>query len=128
MKERIHNNIHTKTFRQNLRNDATKAERIVWKYIRNSQLGGYKFRRQHGIGPYIVDFYCAPLQLILELDGWVHGEKGRRQKDAIRQQYLEDNGFLLIRYKNAQIRYDFTSVLEDLYNKCTMRASEINHP
>lgn len=128
MKNRIHNHNTYKHLRQDLRNDATKSERTLWKHIRNSQLGGYKFRRQHGIGSYIVDFYCSTLKLIVELDGWVHGEEEQKRVDAVRQAFLENQGFFVIRYRNEQIRYDMKSVLHDLYMKCKWRDSEIKHP
>ncbi len=68
-------NLHEiKGKRQDLRNCMTMPEKILWKWIRNEQLG-YKFRRQHSIGKYIADFYCSELQLVVEVDGQIHGEE-----------------------------------------------------
>ena len=69
---KIHNNKNQKSRRKNLRNNMTKAEIILWSKLKGKQLG-YKFRRQHGIGKYIIDFYCPKLKLIIEVDGDVHG-------------------------------------------------------
>ncbi|PIR75670.1 MAG: hypothetical protein CO030_00185 [Candidatus Magasanikbacteria bacterium CG_4_9_14_0_2_um_filter_42_11] len=104
MKPRIQNKKEYLHIRKQLRNDPTTAERVLWKYLRNVQMGRYKFRRQHGIGNYVVDFYCPKLKLIIELDGWIHGEEEQKKKDVVRQAYLETQGFLVIRYTNAQIR------------------------
>lgn len=128
MKARIHNHKRYTALRKDLRNDATKAERTLWKYLRNKQFGGYKFRRQHGIDSYIVDFYCPVLKLIIELDGWVHGEEEQRKKDQIKQKFLERERFLVVRYMNAQVRYELQAVLQDLWNICKHRDFEVNHP
>jgi very-short-patch-repair endonuclease len=70
----VHNLKINKKKRQYLRNNATKAEKILWQKLKNSRLG-YKFRRQHSIKEYITDFYCPKLKLIIEIDGDVHGFK-----------------------------------------------------
>ena len=117
MKPRLQSFLEYKGLRQALRNNPTKAERILWKYIRGSQLG-YKFRRQQGIGSYIVDFYCAEIKLIIELDGYVHGEEENKIKDKERQLCLEQQGFVVIRYRNEQIKYELKTVLQDIKNNC----------
>jgi very-short-patch-repair endonuclease len=61
-----------KNYRKGLRNNMTEAEIVLWKYLKGSQLDGKKFRRQHSFGNYILDFYCAPLKLAIELDGASH--------------------------------------------------------
>jgi very-short-patch-repair endonuclease len=94
---------------------ATRAEMILWKCIRAKQLG-VKFRRQYNIGTYIVDFYCHEVRLVLELDGWVHGEEERKKKDEIRQVWLESQGYIIKRYRNEQIAYELECVVEDLYS------------
>ncbi len=76
-RQRIHNRIELKTFRKKLRNHSTSAEAVLWTYLKHRQLDGRKFRRQYSIGNYIVDFYCAEEQLVIELDGEDHfWEKG----------------------------------------------------
>ena len=63
-----------KEFRRSLRNNLTPSESILWNILKNGQVGGYKFRRQHGMGPYVLDFYCPSLKLCVELDGDVHNQ------------------------------------------------------
>jgi very-short-patch-repair endonuclease len=99
--------------RKELRNNQTKAEQELWKYLRAQQLG-VKFRRQYSIGNYIVDFYCHELRLIIELDGWVHGEEVNRKKDAIRQNKLESKGYIVKRYRNEQVKYERKNVIQNI--------------
>ncbi len=99
--------------RKELRNNQTKAEQELWKYLRTQQLG-VKFRRQYSIGNYIVDFYCHELRLIIELDGWVHGEEVNRKKDAIRQNKLESKGYIVKRYRNEQVKYERKNVIQNI--------------
>ncbi|MBP9732367.1 MAG: endonuclease domain-containing protein [Candidatus Magasanikbacteria bacterium] len=101
--------------RRKLRKNQTTAEHVLWQRLRRGQLG-VKFRRQCSIGSFIVDFYCHELKLIIELDGWIHGEEEHREKDIVRQQMLETQGYKIRRYKNEQIRYELKSVLQDIWN------------
>ena len=73
----------------------TPSERILWKYIRGKQLDGWRFRRQHGFGPYVLDFYCPTLKLCIEVDGNIHFIDEIKQKDDDRTIFLEKNGFVL---------------------------------
>ncbi|OGL65879.1 hypothetical protein A3B21_02245 [Candidatus Uhrbacteria bacterium RIFCSPLOWO2_01_FULL_47_24] len=79
-----------------LRHNATDAENKLWYFIRNRQLGGYKFRRQHPVGPYTTDFCCEEMCMIVEIDGSQHG--ARVKKDATRTRYLENHGYRVIRF------------------------------
>jgi very-short-patch-repair endonuclease len=81
-----------------LRKNPTDAERKLWAHLRLRQIGGYKFRRQHPLGPYIVDFVCIEKKLIVEVDGGQHDEK--RFYDAKRDKWLEEKGFKVIRFWN----------------------------
>ncbi len=101
--------------RKKLRHEATKAELLIWRKIRDKQLG-YKFRRQHSIGKYIVDFICIELKLIIEIDGSVHFYDKNIVKDKIRENYLNNLGFKIKRYKNTDILYNIDSALSDLQN------------
>ena len=87
----------------------------MWKHLRSKQFG-VKFRRQYNIDYYIVDFYCHELRLVIELDGWIHGEEEYRRKDIIRDKYLVGKGYKVLRYRNEQIRYELKAVLQDIYN------------
>ena len=93
---RLHNWKALKHRRRALRNDATTAEAVLWKMLRKSQLHGRKFRRQHSIGPYIVDFYCPSEQFIVELDGAAHDDPARADYDEKRNRYLIDHGFEIV--------------------------------
>lgn len=104
--------------RKNLRNNATTAERMLWKQIRNEQLG-VKFRRQYNIGNFIVDFFCHEFRLIIEVDGWIHGEEGYEQRDKKRQMYLEGMGNIVLRYRNEQIKFEIDAVIQDIVNQLT---------
>jgi very-short-patch-repair endonuclease len=79
----------------------TKAEKLLWKYLKNYQILGLKFRREHSVGPFIVDFYCHVADLVIEIDGPIH--QYHPEEDAIRQQYLESKGFTLIRFTNDSV-------------------------
>ncbi|WP_313113999.1 endonuclease domain-containing protein [Aequorivita sediminis] len=95
-----------RTFRRRLRNNATPAEAFLWKYLQRSQLEGRKFRRQHSIQNYIMDFYCASEGLIIELDGQVHINPKAEEYDRKRDTFLEDMGFIVLRYENKMV-FDF---------------------
>jgi len=99
-----------------LRQDQTKAESILWSYLRSRKMGVI-FRRQYSIESFIVDFYCHELKLIIELDGYIHGEEENKKKDIIRQNILEKLGYKVVRYRNEQIKYELKNVLQDIWNQ-----------
>lgn len=93
-----------------LRKNQTKVEQLLWKHLRNRQLLGHKFRRQFPIEPYIVDFVCIELKLIIELDGGQHAEQ--MGYDQNRGLYLEQRGFKVIRFWNNEMLENTEGVLE----------------
>jgi very-short-patch-repair endonuclease len=95
-----------------LRGDQTPAERVLWSALRNRQFLGLKFRRQHPIGPYIVDFFCPERRLIIEVDGETHLR--RESYDADRSAWLVQQGYHLIRFANAEVLEDVDRVLTRL--------------
>jgi very-short-patch-repair endonuclease len=95
-----------------LRRDQTKAEDIFWQEVRNRNFLGLKFRRQVPIGKYIADFVCEPEKLIIELDGNQHAE--HETHDENRTQKLEDHGYRVVRYWNADIFKDLDGVFTEL--------------
>ena len=99
----IFNRKRQKRRRQALRNRPTLTERILWYAIKQRQLQGYKFRRQHGIGYYIVDFYCPELKLAIEADGESHEDEGAKRRDARRQQIIEREGVTFLRFRDEEI-------------------------
>jgi len=91
----------------------TDVEGMLWARIRGRQLQGFRFRRQHPIGRYIVDFICLELQLIIELDGGQHMDQ--QQYDVRRSQWLQNNGFKIVRFWNNDVTGDIDSVLQAIY-------------
>jgi very-short-patch-repair endonuclease len=94
-----------------LRREMTPAERRLWQALRGNVLEGAHFRRQHAIGPYILDFYCAKARLAIELDGGSHLEQ--EQYDEERTNWLEsEKGMRVIRFSNQDVQRDLDSVIE----------------
>ncbi|MGH8702258.1 MAG: endonuclease domain-containing protein [Burkholderiales bacterium] len=93
-----------------LRKHPTDAERLLWRHLRLRQLGGYKFRRQQSLGPYIVDFVCLEKRLIVEVDGGQHAEQA--EEDAQRTAWLEAEGFRVLRFWNTEVLQDTKAVQE----------------
>ncbi|MSQ09739.1 MAG: endonuclease domain-containing protein [Dehalococcoidia bacterium] len=86
-----------------MRRGATDAEALLWRLVRNRQVCGAKFRRQHQFGPYIIDFYCAELRLALEVDGGHHFEPDESAYDALRSDELAAAGVLVVRFTNVEV-------------------------
>ena len=103
-------NVHSKkalrNFRKELRNKSTSAEIAFWNLVKNRKLEGRKFRRQHSIDSYIVDFYCPSAKLIIELDGYPHGENIKISEDIKRDEYLEKLGYMVLRFENRFVFQD----------------------
>lgn len=114
MKDNIHNRKYLLERRKELRNNATSAEATLWKHLQRSQLEGRKFRRQHSIENYIVDFYCASEQLIVELDGSVHFDFAIQNKDDERNKRLEALGFRVLRFENKEVFEDINGLLGEI--------------
>ena len=110
MQTRIYNLPQYKERRRELRREMTAPEIILWENLRGSQMG-CRIRRQHGIGQYIVDFYCASARLIIEIDGSVHDSIARVEYDDIRDAYLESFGHRILRFTNQQVLNDLSTVL-----------------
>jgi very-short-patch-repair endonuclease len=102
-----------KEIRQKLRNERSVSEKLLWYQLRNSKLG-YKFRRQQGIGNYIVDFYCPELKLVIEIDGPTHEMPDELKRDKDRQVFLESLGLKVKRYYNLEVKNGLGGVIDDL--------------
>ena len=111
MKVQLHNKPILKERRKSLRNNATKAEKLLWKILKSSMLEGRKFRRQHSIGNYIVDFYCPAERLVLEIDGDVHDVDFVKEHDKFREEHLKDIDFNVLRIRNEEIFEDMDKVM-----------------
>lgn len=93
-----------------LRNNVTEAEMILWGYLKIKPLG-YKFRRQHPLGIYIVDFFCYKLKLVIEVDGSIHTKEEVKKKDEERQRLMESEGLRILRLTNDEIiKYPETAI------------------
>ena len=106
------NQPYNKEYRRLLRHDMTPSERMLWKHISDKQLDGWRFRRQHVFGPYVLDFYCPVLKLCIEVDGELHQRTDVFEKDKERTSFLESNGIKVIRFTNDEIENDISDVLE----------------
>jgi very-short-patch-repair endonuclease len=101
---------------KDLRRDQTPAERRLWAYLRGKQLGGFRFRRQHPIGSFIVDFCCLSPRLAIEIDGDSHAEQV--EYDEARTAYLEECQFAVIRFTNEDVRHRLEGVLAEIMRRC----------
>jgi very-short-patch-repair endonuclease len=95
-----------------LRKQQTSTEKILWLFLRGRRLCGAKFRRQHNIGRFIVDFYCHEAQLVIELDGKIH--QTQQEKDAERDAWMEASGLTILRFENEAIWDRLECVLEEI--------------
>jgi len=110
-----------KEFSRYLRRHQTDAERIIWKALRNRQLYGFKFRRQHPIGPYILDFYCHQARLDVEIDGGQHYTDDGIRRDEERDAELEQQGIKVLRYSNSEVLNETDSVVEEIFEEVHQR-------
>ncbi len=95
-----------------LRANGTDAEQTLWRHLRSRQLDGHKFRRQHLIGPYIADFACIEARLVVELDGGQHAQAGAVEHDERRTQFLQDQGWHVLRFWNHEVLMELAGVLQ----------------
>lgn len=109
-------NKNLKEFSRRLRNKSTPGEILLWKKLRAGSMMNYTFNRQKPINRYIVDFYCKPLNLVIEVDGAYHYEREQRIKDEERQKTLEEMGLKLLRFSEQEVRKDMDVVLKTIEN------------
>ncbi|MDB5334203.1 MAG: hypothetical protein JWP03_5354 [Phycisphaerales bacterium] len=102
-----------------MRHSPAHAERRLWECLRARQLHGFKFRRQHSIGCYIADFYCAECRLIVELDGRSHNFN--MEHDRERTEWLSHNAYAVVRYENSDVYENLDVVLLAILNECEKR-------
>jgi very-short-patch-repair endonuclease len=95
-----------------LRRESTPPEQLLWLALRNGQIGGMKFRRQHPIGPYVVDFYCHGAGLVVEVDGLSHDDKLRQDKQ--RSAYIDGQGLRVLRVTNNDVMRDLDAVTREI--------------
>ncbi len=102
-------------YRKSLRSNSTPAEGLLWRLLKGRQVGGYKFRRQQGIGQYVLDFYCPELRLSIELDGSSHDH--RYDYDEQRTSFLAKQGIKVLRYRNELVYSNPHAIIEDIIKK-----------
>ena len=91
----------------------TDAERLLWRHLRNRELGGWKFRRQYPVGPFIVDFICVEKNVVIEVDGGQHAEN--EALDLQRSAYLNKMGYRVVRFWNNEVLQETEAVLEAIF-------------
>ncbi len=106
------NESEQKILRKELRSHATPAEAVLWKMLKGRNADGMKFRRQQGIGPYVLDFYCPELRLCVELDGSSHDYK--YEYDEQRTKFLQKQGIRVLRFRNDQVWQGIYSVVDEI--------------
>lgn len=114
MHKRTHNRKYLEPFRKKLRKSLTPAEAFLWKQLQNKKLEGRKFRRQHSVQNYILDFYCFEEKLAIELDGQVHFNPVAQQNDTIRTERLNQLGITVIRFENKMVFENLPEVLKEI--------------
>lgn len=109
--------MNKKQFRQTLRRNMPEPEKRLWRCLRAKQLG-VKFRRQHSIGRYVVDFYCPEKKLVIEVDGDSHFTPEAIAYDKERTRYIQSVGIDVLRVTNAQVMQELDAVLNQIMTKC----------
>jgi len=112
----IEYNRNLKENSRKLRNNSTEYERILWSRLKSKQIKSCQFYRQKIIGNYIADFYCAKANLVIELDGGDHYSDENKNKDRIRDDYMNSHGLKVLRFTNIEIKNNLQGVLEEIYN------------
>jgi very-short-patch-repair endonuclease len=105
-----------------LRKKETWAEKLMWSWLRGRRFNGYKFRRQHPIGKYSLDFFCEEAELDIELDGGQHGFPDQIKHDAEREAFLKSRGIKTLRFWNSRLRRDAGSIRDAIFNELQERA------
>ena len=110
----LHNRPVLKSRRKKLRNNSTPAEQLLWSMLQHNNLGGNKFRRQHSVGPYILDFYCPSERLAVELDGDSHFTDEAIEYDRERTAYLNALGIKVLKLLNTDVYDNLNAVCEGI--------------
>lgn len=111
----LYNKKEFTNLRRKLRIETTKGEQILWQKLRRQSLG-YKFRRQYGIGRYIIDFYCQELRLAIEVDGITHEDKVDYEQG--RDNYLKNKNIKILHFRSEEIFNNLNNVVKNIYYLC----------
>lgn len=97
---------------------STAAETALWEALQGKQLAGLKFRRQHAVGPFILDFWCPIAKLVVELDGAIHPDPDQITRDAARTEQLAAYGYRVLRFRNEEVLENLDGVLQRIREAC----------
>jgi type I restriction enzyme R subunit len=103
-----------KNLARELRKNHTTAENLLWEILRNRNVLGFKFRRQHQFGDYVADFYCREAELVIECDGPIHDDNESWHHDQKRDAYMIAQGLQVLRFSNHQVLDDIETVMTDI--------------
>ena len=126
MTESYNDNLHKEAigklyqYGKELRQESTEAEKLLWTELRNRKLNGLKFRRQHALDKFIVDFYCNEIKLVVELDGGVHDEKINKDYDEARTAMLRGLDIYTLRFRNDEVINNIENVLQQIRKVANM--------
>ena len=131
MSESYNDNLHKEAigklyqYGRESRQDSTEAEKLLWAVLRNRKLNGLKFRRQHPLDKFIVDFFCNEKKLVVELGGGVHNEKINKEYDEARTAMLAGLNVIVLRFKNEEVINDVQGVLKKISDASDMLKRDI---
>jgi very-short-patch-repair endonuclease len=108
-------------FARNLRRDSTEAEYLLWSRLRNRRLSGFKFRRQHVVASYILDFYCDAARLAIEVDGAGHNMETQAMYDDYRTSDLQSRRIRVLRFWNHEVLQKTDAVLAEIHRELSSR-------
>lgn len=119
----LYNDPSRKLLRQGLRNKSTECEIKLWRILRERMVHGLKFRRQYGIGPYVLDFYCPAIRLAIEVDGGHHFITTQRKHDLARTHFLVSYNIMVFRVTNDEVTTNMEGVMMRLEAICATRTT-----
>ena len=110
---------------RNLRKRESWGERLMWAWLRDHRFSDYKFRRQHPMGPYVLDFFCGEASLNIEVDGFQHGTPGHLNTDVERDTFLRSKSIRVLRFWSSHLKRDKEMIRDKIWRALQERAS---HP
>ena len=122
----MNNDLIFKKRRKELRRNQTQAEKIIWSKLRNKQVNSLKFYRQWSVGRYILDFYCHPLKLAIEIDGGQHDENNVYERT--RTQFLQKQNITLLRFWNNEVLENIDGVMNNILEESNLLNNNSSHP
>lgn len=119
----LEDNRKLRQFAKQMRREPTPTENKAWQILRNRRLSGFKFRRQHPFGKYILDCYCPAAKVVVELDGDSHATPEGQAIDVERTRYLEVRGVLVLRFWNSEVAEERDAIVERIAEVCASRVN-----